>query len=224
MSCNPPYSYRPEAFVAGAQKCSAPKFPEHRARTDTIFEPPLVPGDPSTTGIYVRSRGFGFDKNLISIETVTSVNTPPEIPGPVAPFTFIVRFDGEIVEYYKSTDYPFISSLRTATDTANSLIELPPILIDTKDDQRIAESLNMFEFAERTLRGGSGGPEDDATLKQIRTGPERSIIIISSTEDYTGASINPPAARRVQQWNGFRWITYSNSVPGACPFNGISSL
>lgn len=216
MSCQPSYSYRP-TFTPSDKKCSAPKYIEQRARAETIFEAAMIPGDPETTGIFIRSRSFGFDMNNISVEC-------KPYPLITDPLHFIVYYNNVIVETYSATTYSSITLLRNALDTNKSLVELTPILVDIKDDKRIVESTSMFAFDMRNLRGGSGPPTTAPALASIRTGPERSIIVITTTEDNEGNPTTPPAYKRVQQWNGFRWITYSNTVPGSCPYEGASNI
>lgn len=212
MSCQPSYSYRP-TFIPSDKKCAAPKYAEHRARAETIFEPP----EPSTVGLFVRSRGFGFDTNNISVECA-------HYPTLTDPLHFIVRLNGVIVETYSAVVSPLISSLVTALDSNKSLVEMPPLLVDINDTLRSAQSGLMFEFGEIKLRGGSGPPTAPPALASIRTGPERSIIVVTTTENYEGNPTNVPAHKRVQQWNGFRWISYSNTIPGACPYEGTNNI
>jgi hypothetical protein len=78
----------------------------------------------------------------------------------------------------------------------------------------------LLPFALTFLSGGEGGPTDAASLATIRTGPDRSVIIIQTREDINGNPITPPASSRIQQWNGVQWISYCNTIPGVCPGEG----
>lgn len=205
MSCSPPWTYKPEAFVPGSQQCTAPLFYERRARSGVIIET----DDPATIGLFFRSRDFGYETNDITIECSAT--------------TLIIRYQGAIVEQYSLLAYPTTAAIRNILDISNSIIELPPFRLDIADteDERDAESGALFVFSPVKLTGGAGGPRDAGALSVIRTGPERSMCIITTTEDYSGAEVTPPPDRRVRQWNGFKWVSYTNTIPGTCPIDGV---
>jgi hypothetical protein len=109
--------------------------------------------------------------------------------------------------------------------TGSHYIEMPVLNFDIFDN-RVVEDDTLLDldpggvtsFAQTFMRGGSGPPTDDTSLAGIRTGPDRSIIILATTEDSDGSPITPPWTRRVQQWTGAVWATYANLVPNACPY------
>jgi len=207
MSCPPSWSYRPTAFVAGDQKCVAPVYVEHRGRTGLILDPDWESPDP-LNGLFIRSRDFGYQTNEIEVEGTST--------------HFNVYFEGTLTEQYSLVTYPTTQQVRTALDNANSIVEMPLLGVDVADEDRESESASIFVFDSMRLMGGSGGPQDAHSLTAIRTGPERSICIIATTEDYSGEPVTPPPDRRVRQWNGYRWVTYSNYVAGVCPYEGTS--
>lgn len=208
MTCSPTYSYRPE-FTPGDQKCDTPLYQELRARSGLIKDHTHTPTDPTDVqGLFVRSRNVGYENNDVTIEETGT--------------QFLVRFQSTIVETYNLASYTTTDKLRHALDVANSIVEMPPLHIDIYDIERTTESTTHFSFDEQHLQGGAGGPTNNVTLASVRTGPERSIIMITTTEDYEGNPVTTPLDRRTRQWNGFRWVTYSNTIPNACPFEGTS--
>ena len=212
MSCSPSYSYRP-TFVAGTSPCVAPGYPEHRARV-------------TVAGLFFRSKEFGPDQNDISVEIpTTGINSGK----------FVVYVAGSVVETYAPTlGVGGIASLRSLiTANTNSVIEMPALnydIYDTRSEENdtAGDPLavppttdgGLIAFTQTHLFGGAGGPISPAGLASIRTGPERSIVIITTTEDATGATVDVPLSRKTRQWNGEHWINYSNTSPGACPIEG----
>lgn len=212
MSCEPLYPYRP-SFTASSSPCTAPGYPEHRARA-------------IVAGLFFRSKGFGPERNLISIELPTS----GQYAGKV-----LVRVEDEIVETYTpTTGVGGIASLRSLiTSNTSSIIEMPTLRYDIYDTRTEENDLagdplavpptvdgGLVAFSRTYLIGGEGGPTSAAGLASIRTGPERTIVIITTTEDDHGTTIDVPLSRKTRQWNGDEWINYSNTVPGACPKEG----
>ena len=89
--------------------------------------------------------------------------------------------------------------------------------LDIEFDAAGVDALCLSTFPVTNMTGGEGGPTSSAGLSSIRTGPERSVIRISTEEALDGTPVDPPQSRRVQQWNGAAWVEYSNAVPGVCP-------
>jgi hypothetical protein len=142
--------------------------------------------------------------------------------------------NSHIVETYTIIiGYGGITDLRSQiTNNGNSIIEMTPLHYD-KYDTRTAESDaiysvgppivltgGLYHFPSTALVGGIGGPIDGSGISSIRTGPDRSIFILTTTENLVGVTITPPISKRIQQWNGTSWISYCNSTPGACPLEG----
>ena len=104
MSCSPTYSYRPTfttrtspslpydpaTWVRSPEDCTAPGYPEHSARV-TIPGQLMSTVNIFRTALFFRSKGFGPDKNLISVE----IPATGEHAG-----KFVVRMDGDISEVY----------------------------------------------------------------------------------------------------------------------------
>lgn len=209
MSCSPPYRYRP-TFTPSNIKCIAPSFVEHRSRL-TVEQ------------MFFRSKDQGTETNLLELEIDSS--------------NLYVYFEGVLVETFPATlGFGGIAALRATISnpiTGSDYIEMPVLGFDIfdlrsqEDDDAVDPPLDIIaggltSFSRRFLRGGSGAPIDDAGLTAIRTGPERSIIILASTENSNGRPITPPWFRRVQQWTGSAWVTYANLVANACPYVGVS--
>lgn len=233
MSCAPTYSYRP-TFTASNVKCTAPGYPEHRARV-------TIPGEQTAgifrTALFFRSKGFGPDKNLISLELPSTGTNANKV---------LVRSDGTIVEIYDPTlGVGGIGRLRALiTANTNSIIEMTTLnydIYDTRADENdsggsaavpapvlptdppAADAVpdhGLSYFTEYYLVGGEGGPSTASGLAAVRTGPERSIVIIVTTEDHPGNTVDVPIDRKTRQWNGSTWISYSNTSPGSCPIEG----
>ena len=83
---------------------------------------------------------------------------------------------------------------------------------DIEYDDLGVDAICLGAFAQTSLSGGTGGPTDSTSIAGIRTGPDRTVFIVESTEDIDGQDINPPASRKVNQWDGSTWISY---VPNA---------
>lgn len=215
-SCSPSYSYRPE-FKAGPPICTAPVYQEHRSRLH-ILKIPYLPMPPNGLlhGLFFRSKDQSYTVNNISLEMTSS--------------DLNVYFFGQLVEQYPTSGG--ISSLRsrisgtssTPYDVPSNYIEMPTFLFDIYDIVRTIEDTTsfggLFTFPVTKMIGGSGGPTDGSGLAGIRTGPDRSLIVIATTENLTGQPVTPPAEKRVRQWQGANWISYSNLIPRACPIEG----
>lgn len=207
-NCSPQYSYRPTNFTASEVACAAPLYAEHRSR--------LTAGN-----AFFRSKNQGPEENLISVECLA-------VPAP----TFNVYVNGVLVRtYIVILGYGGIADLRSqlnADPNQSTLpIEMPIINYDVYDTRIPPEeftdgltTIGLDPFPLTYLSGGSGGPTTDAGLSSIRTGPDRTLFILATTEDLTGADITPPASSRVRQWNGTAWISYCNLIQGQCPLEG----
>lgn len=214
MSCQPPYDYRPvEQF---ASDCKAPVYTEHRAR--------LFAG-----GTYFRSIEQGPHWNDVSLEIEDNIDGDPN------KFLLTVRYRGVQVETYETTKVPDnegigcstsgIGNLRNQVNATSEYIEMysrSEDIFDTGGED--ASCISAFQ--ETYMSGASGPPLDDTPIARINTGPERTVIIVGTTENEKGQSVDPPAERKVQQWDGEQWVSYQNLVPGACPlttlFGGIT--
>lgn len=217
MSCEPTYSYRP-SFTASDSTCTAPGYPETRARV-------------IVAGLFFRSKGFGPERNEISVEIPNA--------GPNAG-KCLVRMGDDIVETYAPTlGVGGIGRLRSLiTSNASSIIDMNVLRINgdsydiydtrTEENDAAGDPLaippttdgGLIAFPQTYLIGGQGGPTSDSGLASIRTGPERTLVIIVTTEDIHGKTVDVPLSRKTRQWDGVEWINYSNTVPGACPKEG----
>ena len=206
MSCQPPYDYRPSYTPRTTARALV--RPEHRSR--------LFAG-----GTYFRSLEQGQDQNLISLE-ITATFGPDE-------YTLFVRYDGTLVETFGPVDQTVdgmsgtcpiengINNLRTLVNAGSEYIEMFTRGADIVYDFMGFDSPCLSAFSETFMSGGDGRPRDARDIARINSGPERTLVIITSTEDITGTEIDPPAERKVWQWNGEEWITYSNLEQGKCP-------
>ena len=124
-----------------------------------------------------------------------------------------------------------IGALRTAVNAGSSIIEMTSRGFDIFDRTPPGPSglpntdpVNncVTAFGPINPAGGSGPPSgaNQAFLDALFTGTERSIIIIDTTENDIGASVDPSILRHVQQWDGTQWIQYANSSQGSCPIDG----
>lgn len=197
MSCPPTYSYRPD-FTPSNTKCIAPFFHEHRSR---LFEGEM----------YFRSKDQGPETNYLQLEiTGGDLN---------------VYFYGTLMETFPAgSGAGSIAALRAAV-ASSDYIEMPTLGFDIFDDRTSEDDTitgGVSPFTLDYMRGGSGPPTDASSLAAIRTGPERSLIILATTEADDGRPVTPPWFRRVQQWTGSDWVTYSNLAQGQCPYEGTS--
>ena len=201
MTCSPPYSFRPDFTPSRTQKCIAPFFHEHRSR---LFEDEM----------FFRSIDQGPETNQLELEIVgAGLN--------------IYFYDTFVENFLTSSGTGSIALLRAAVShpvTGSKYIEMPILGFDVFDKRLTEDDTatgGVTPFIRTFMKGGSGPPTDDAGLAGIRTGPERSLIILASTEILNGSPITPPWYRRVQQWNGYDWVTHSNLVQGICPLTGV---
>lgn len=217
-SCSPPYTYRPN-FTASEVGCIAPSYNEHRSRA-------LI------GHAFFRSKNQSTSENNISLEMRDDV-----LPGKKT--LFIRRYQqdhttmiDEEVFHVDAGDVPIppapqecspddITSMANVVNAGSLLVEMTALGVDVYDTRtEVSECLPLFN--ELFMTGGDGGPTDDSELANIRTGPERTLIIIRTTEDYQGNDIDPPLVRKIQQWDGYSWIPYCNRRPGECPGNDVS--
>ena len=223
--CAPQYDYRPTNFIAGPEDCIALVLPEHRSRL-------------TTGGCFFRSINQSPDENLISIECVEVIPDPlaPPVPPETPDLEVNVYVDDVLIRTYSAIfGYGGIADLRAQMeyDIANPPpppvvplpIEMLPINDDIFDLRELPEEDELLmkglePFAKQNLSGGSGGPTTSEGLESIRTGPERTIFILSTTELEDGSPTDPPASKRVQQWDGVEWISYCNLAAGECPLEG----
>lgn len=199
MSCTPSYTYRPN-FTSGSNKCIAPWFVEHRSRL-------------TEDQAFFRTIKQGPETNYVELWLTSSLLS--------------VYFESVLVETFSaSTGAGSIAALRSAVEnpiTGSNYIEMPTLgydIFDPRSSEDDGPTGGLTPFSRTYMRGGSGPPTTDAGLAGIRTGPERSLIILATTENDQGSPITPPWYSRVQQWNGAAWVTYSNLVAGACPYEG----
>lgn len=196
--CFPQYEYRPN-FTPSEIKCVAPWFVEHRAR--------LTEGE-----TFFRSIQQGPETNNIAIE----------IDGA----TCTIYYNDVIVETFPATLGPGgIDLLRTTISnpiTGSKYIEMPILGFDIFDNRATEDDvlIGLTSFIKTNLSGGTGGPRTLQELNKIRTGPDRTIILIATTEALNGSPTTPPPTRRVQQWDGSQWISYCNYFQGQCPGEG----
>jgi hypothetical protein len=189
--CYPTYQYRPEAFAPSASSCQAPNFSERRSRL-------------TTGGVFFRSINQGPQTNLLAVELASN--------------TFRVYFNNVIVETYSSVVMGAggIAALRARLATSE-YIRMPAIGVDINDG-RVVENDTILgglnPIAKTSLVGGSGPPIDAPSIAAIRTGPSRTICVLQTSENNAGS---PVGVYQAIQWNGTKWINYSNEVQGSCP-------
>ena len=206
MSCAPSYVYTP-TFTPGSTTCTIPVYNKHRAR--------LFAG-----GTYFRSKYQSSDWNNITLRIhIDGSNHILTVSHPDYPTeTFSVAQIASIDGILPCT--PGIAEMRAAVNhatTGSDVIEMPVRGSDIQFDAGGVDSLCLSTFVVTNMTGGSGAPTDGASLANIRTGPERSIIALQTMEAVDGTPITPPESERTQQWNGSGWVKYANSVPGECP-------
>ena len=218
MSCEPRYDYRPCCFVGSDAPSVAPGFHEHRSR--------LFAG-----GTFFRSIRQGTIRNSIALEVVI---------GGFPNVTLNVYFQGVLSETFQINQIitpptvtppdpggcDGIAKLRAAVNnavTGSKLIEMTFRGFDFFDNGADDSDDCVTAFAITNMRGGAGEPDpvfERPFIDAIRTGPSRTIIIIRTTENITGFPITPPTSRRVKQFDGTKWVLYSNLVQGQCPVDG----
>ena len=215
MSCQPSYDYRPTDRPAPSIS-SALVYTEHRSR--------LFAG-----GTFFRSIEQGTSENNTSLEAIIANDE----------ITFNVYILGVLQETFNVPQVLVIpippalphctggiNALRAAINdgvTGSNIIEMPARGFDVFDIGGMdPESNCLSAFGPINLAGGSGPPStaNQPFLDALNTGTERSIIMIDTTENVTGKSVDPSILRRIQQWDGTQWIQYANIVQGSCPIDG----
>lgn len=194
MSCEPSFSYRPQNFVPGEAPCFLPAYHEHRAR--------LTDGN-----TFFRTLVQSKDQNNISLALTLT--------------TLEVWYKEQLEETFPATmGSGSIQALRNIVNASSKFIEMPLLgvdVFDTRTDEDDTLMGGLEPFPRTYMTGGDGGPTDGSSLAAIRTGPERSLIIIATTEDYNGNPVVKPYNQRIYQWSGASWIPYYNVFFGTCP-------
>ena len=224
-NCLPPYAYRPE-FIASNVACQADVYEETRARC------PVGLG-----GTFFRTKNTGEEQNLISIELI--YDSVPEIWtlivrndgveveafGGASPATVVGDQTPDMSGNCTPAD--LIPTLRSLVNGVSEYIEMPTddygagyTQIFDHDDALIGDDKCLSPFPETFFFGGTGAPAGapSTTGSPIetlpRTGPERTIYIVTRTEIVTntpaddGRKYDTPLATKRQQWNGSAWIPY----------------
>lgn len=196
MSCDPTYEYTPTERPEPANSV-APTYEEHRSR--------LFAG-----GTFFRSVDLGsVSLNNILLQIKNSN-------------TLQVWISGMLVEQFVPAANT-IGALRTAVNASSNLITMPTRGTDFYDLGAIDDSaLPTINFGFAYMSGATGipSPITQPFLDSIFTGPQRTMIIISQTEDANGYPAVPGSARRVLQYNGTEFVSYNNNVQGSCPVDG----
>lgn len=213
MSCEPGYTFRPTDRPAPSQS-SAIIYTEHRSR--------LFAG-----GTFYRSIEQGTEENDISLEATIASD---EITFKV--YILAVLQETFVVPQVVVPMPPppvctgGINALRSAINdgvTGSNIIEMPARGVDVFDIGGMDPIDNCLSaFGPISMAGGSGPPStaNQPFLDSLFTGTERSIIMIDTTENAIGKSVDPSILRRIQQWDGTQWIQYANVAQGSCPIDG----
>jgi hypothetical protein len=186
------------------------------------------------SGTFFRSIEQGTSQNDISLEVIVTETNPPlvfEVTSNVYILgvlqeTFVTPQIINIVPLGPNTCSGGISALRAAINdgvTGSNIIEMTPRGVDDFDSGGEDPDSNcLAAFGPINMAGGSGPPSgaNQAFLDALFTGTERSIIIIATTENAVGKSVDPSILRRIQQWDGTQWIQYANVAQGSCPIDG----
>jgi hypothetical protein len=219
MSCQPPYDYRP--IVAPVADCHAPVYPEHRSR--------LFAG-----GTYFRSLEQNPSQNNISLQIADNIDGNPDKFRLTVRYYEVLGQSVTATETYDVIQVPGLGDgeytcdinaillLRTAVNGASQYIEMYPRGTDLGFDYRgedviVSDNGCLTTILETFMSGGTGGPTGPEQIAKIDTGPQRTIIVISTSEKENGESANPLPHKKIMQWNGNEWITYSNNITGQCP-------
>jgi len=229
MSCQPSYSYRP-IFVPspdnfpGGNDSSIPTFIEKRSR--------LFAG-----GTFFRSKNASSSSNLIQVEYIsvvggvqlnvysngTLVESFGPVPGPETPIINPLSPPPTIC-------VPTVnSSMRLLVNDISNFIQMPQI--DFGGESASSGPAAIFDashlptdvipgddcsnlFLPTFLTGSSGPPEDNSSLLTIRTGPERSLVVVTIGEIINDNSFDDGQLQdllpneKIRQWDGFNWIPF----------------
>ena len=206
-------------------QCAAPVYNEHRSR---FFG----------AGTYFRSINQSQAENDISLEITYDPATNTDtltvrVYDPTHTTTIATESYSVTAGTYNTTlqtcSINDIDSLRQAVGYVqgtgsytikSSYIEMVPRGTDINDSGTDTGCLGTL--VETFMTGGEGAPADGSTINTIRTGPNRTIIINSTIENYNGSSSTPPTSKKIQQWDGTEWIPYCNNTPGQCPGNNAT--
>lgn len=192
-------------------------------------------------GTFFRSKNAGSTSNLIEVEYVSSGGVLLNVYDN----GILVESFGPVPGPEVSVPNPTPPPATTCTPTVNpamralvngnsNYIQMPtldyggepanasPIAIfnssNPPDDPVTPGDDCSFFFGPTFLSGGSGPPTDSSTLATIRTGPERSMVIVTLTEIINddasddGRLFDPPPPEKVRQYDGTDWIPY---IPNA---------
>lgn len=217
MSCPPSYAgtYAPTPRPLPAQS-SAPVDVLNRSR---LF----------AAGTYFRSIAQGQGENDLSIEITVVPAGPPNVED----ITLTVRRLGVIQETIMTSQtqpvFPAtvctggISALRSAVNGTSNEIYMQTRGTDFQDPLGADSPDNCVSAIPDTPMTGGNGPPSNASqayLDSIFTGKQRTIVMISTYENFVGFPSDPPPSQRIQQYDGTNFISYCNDVQGACPLEG----
>jgi hypothetical protein len=181
-------------------------------------------------GTYFRSIAQGQGENGLSIE----IQITPAGPANVDDIALIVRRDGIIQETINTQQTHVlippgspctggISALRAAVNANSTEIYMQTRGVDFQDPGGTDAVDNCVTAITDTSMAGGNGPPSNASqayLDSIFTGKQRTLVMISTYEDFVGFPSDPPPSLRIQQYDGTNFISYCNDVQGACPLEG----
>jgi hypothetical protein len=222
--------------------CAAPVKPEVRSRLkagNTLFRSKGGGVDKNNIHVELVLTFDGFFLNVYVQEADVEPNDDPiEIFGPIVqgyPLTITpgeTEEDPDEISCATPADSRFREIVNLGGDNditpdpefqgPSAYIEMPELDHGGVNENSIPEDPEDYYFVKTNhgclepfpptrLEGGNGPP---ATPSSARTGPERSIVILSQTEVFkdsyedTGATKTPPDTRKILQWDGTFWIPY----------------
>ena len=225
QDCSPPYTYTPSSTPT--EPANAPSYTEKRSRVfagGTFFR--SKEGGTAANDISIElvldTGEFTLNVYVNSILQETHGPVPKDVPDLLAtspPYCIlsaanalrtIVNADSMIIEM-PETD----GGADSVGGSCGTLTSLPNIFEYNNLPTDIPPGDDcLTQFGPTFLTGADGLPTG-TVINSIYTGPERTLIILQLTEicgndvNDTGFLYDPPANRKVLQWDGSDWITYT---------------
>lgn len=197
---SPTYKYRPD-FKPGSEPCRIQIFSRARSRATpgnfyvrSKFQGPSANDITVQSTWYTGSNGTGSPTtDMLSVNSVVLTVTHPDFATEI--YIASMSYDDIDLEW----DPDGITSIKGQLYNESALVESKT---DTKGNASLVD--HMPYFSTTSLSGASGYPSPPGP--SIRTGPERSLILLKSEEHPNGAGGKSIDA--MLEWNGFKWIEY----------------
>lgn len=194
----PTYKYRPD-FKPGSEPCRIQIYSRARGRL-------------TVSNFFLRSKFQGPSANDIAVESVwydgpNGTGNPTTSSSSVQSVVVTVTSPDYPTEVYiDDMEYDGMDWLETGLGVRSQMNDSSLMVEYNGSDVQAPVTPPDYVpyFSSTNLSGASGYPSPPGS--SIRTGPERSLILLKSEERPNGSGGNPIDS--MLEWNGSKWIEY----------------